>query len=168
MRALYIHISGLAGLLVFLKEVLNYAPLERTILVSATTGLTVYLMLIVGHTIVRRIMAYSPPADSTSNGSSSASQSAQANSAAVAQQAVAQQAGALPEETPSDATAAPDASSTAGAEAPRSSPPSAAPSDPDASGEAPPTEASESAPDRAPQPDPQAAESSDSMAQTTA
>lgn len=62
MRALYIHISGLVGLLVFLREVLNYAPIERTILVAATTGLTVYLMLIVGHSIVQRIMAYSPPA----------------------------------------------------------------------------------------------------------
>lgn len=61
MRALYLHISGLVGLLVFLREVLNYAPLERTILVATTTGLTVYLMLIVGHTIVQHIMAYSPP-----------------------------------------------------------------------------------------------------------
>jgi hypothetical protein len=172
MRALYIHISGLAGLLVFLKEVLNYAPLERTILVSATTGLTVYLMLIVGHTIVQRIMAYSPPAppqpasdDANPNGEASQprEQSADAGQPSAALQA----------ENASNTAAAPNeaarnpAPATDETQAPPSPEHSAAsqagpPTDEaphDTTGEAP-------APDRTPQPDRQDS-SSEPMAQTT-
>lgn len=114
MRALYIHISGLAGLLVFLKEVLNYAPLERTILVSATTGLTVYLMLIVGHTIVRRIMAYTPPvAASKGNGASSSPDANGQPKPAAAADAAAADADAAAENAPPASKEAPDADAPA-------------------------------------------------------
>lgn len=154
MRALYIHISGLVGLLVFLKEVLNYAPLERTILVSATTGLTVYLMLIVGHTIVQHIVAYSPPAppsgdeESASNAKGTASEAVEKATAAVA---------AASGEAPATDSNAPEAATSPEASAPADAPPA----DNAAA-------AADAAPDRAPQEEQAASPPTNSVAQTTA
>lgn len=61
MRALFTQISGLAGLLAFLNQLWNYAPLERTILLGFGTGVVVYLMLVVGDLAITRILEYSPP-----------------------------------------------------------------------------------------------------------
>lgn len=147
MRALYIHISGLVGLLVFLREVLNYAPIERTILVAATTGLTVYLMLIVGHTIVQQIMAYSPPASSSSKKQAAGPHTAPADGTADDASASEPNAPARPS-TGEDAPADEAGDTTAGL------PPAA--------------ESNTSAPDRAPSADRQDAESSEPIAQTPA
>ena len=159
MRALYIHISGLVGLLVFLKEVLNYAPLERTILVSATTGLTVYLMLIVGHTIVQHIVAYSPPAppsgdeESASNARGTASEAVENATAAVA---------AANGEAPETDSNAAEAATSPEAGAPANAPPADAPPADNAAA------AADAAPDRAPQEEQAASPPTNSVAQTTA
>jgi predicted lipid-binding transport protein (Tim44 family) len=159
MRALYIHISGLVGLLVFLKEVLNYAPLERTILVSATTGLTVYLMLIVGHTIVQHIVAYSPPVppsgdeEPASNARGTASEAVENATAAVA---------AANGEAPETDSNAAEAATSPEAGAPADSPPADAPPADNAAA------AADAAPDRAPQEEQAASPPTNSVAQTTA
>lgn len=159
MRALYLHISGLVGLLMFLKEVLNYAPLERTILVSATTGLTVYLMLIVGHTIVHQIMTYSPPTDANAGNASDetvAASDSQANGSPQTQQVT---------------TTNQSASNDAAAPVPESpSSESATSTAPEAPSATPPTEAPEAPapPDRAAQADRSDPTPSDSLAQTSA
>ncbi len=61
MRALYTQFSGLAGLLTFLNQLWNYAPLERTILMGFGAGLFVYLMLILGDATISRILEHTPP-----------------------------------------------------------------------------------------------------------
>lgn len=159
MRALYLHISGLVSLLVFLKEVLNYAPLERTILVAATTGLTVYLMLIVGHTIVQQIMAYSPPTPPSQ--SKQAAPQASDSPAAPADTASARSAPAHSESASNTSASPTRSSSTTEEEAENdtettSEPPAAT------------DDSSESAPDRAPSVDRQEAEPSEPVAQTPA
>jgi predicted lipid-binding transport protein (Tim44 family) len=153
MRALYIHISGLVGLLVFLKEVLNYAPLERTILVSATTGLTVYLMLIVGHTIVQHIVAYSPPVPPS--GDEEPASNARGTASEAVENATAAVAAANGEAPETDSNAAEAATS------PDSPPADAPPADNAAA-------AADAAPDRAPQEEQAASPPTNSVAQTTA
>ena len=154
MRALYIHISGLVGLLVFLKEVLNYAPLERTILVSATTGLTVYLMLIVGHTIVQHIVAYSPPAPPS--GDEESASNARGTTSEAVEKATAAMAAANGEAPETDSNAA-EAATSPGAGAAADTPPA----DNAAA-------AADAAPDRAPQEEQAAPPPTNSVAQTTA
>lgn len=61
MRALFAQFSGLAGLLAFLNQLWNYAPLERTLLLGFGTGLVVYLMLILGDATINRILEATPP-----------------------------------------------------------------------------------------------------------
>lgn len=70
MRALYTQFSGLAGILAFLNQLWNYAPIERTILIGFGTGLVVYLMLIMGDATIHRILEHTPPqlADETAGG----------------------------------------------------------------------------------------------------
>lgn len=159
MRALYIHISGLAGLLVFLKEVLNYAPIERTILVAATTGLTVYLMLIVGHSIVQRIMAYSPPTPPHDrNAAPSAPHNAPMPDAASA-----------PEAAPARADAAAlTAESHTDPNAPSSATDTPDRAQPDADRAPAAAESEEAAPDRAPASDRSETESSEPVTKTPA
>ena len=61
MRAFYTQVSGLAGLLAFLNQLWDFAPLDRTILVGVGTGLVVYLLLVVGDLAVSRILEHTPP-----------------------------------------------------------------------------------------------------------
>ena len=61
MRALYTQFSGLAGLLAFLNQLWNYAPLERTILMGFGAGVLVYLMLVLGDATINRILEHTPP-----------------------------------------------------------------------------------------------------------
>lgn len=61
MHALFVQFSGLVGLLVFLNGLWGHAPLERTIFSSFASGMAIYLALLVGEAVVRRILAYSPP-----------------------------------------------------------------------------------------------------------
>lgn len=60
MRAIYTQFSGLAGLLAFLNQLWNYAPIERTILIGFGTGLVIYLLLILGDATITRILEYTP------------------------------------------------------------------------------------------------------------
>lgn len=64
MRALYMRLSGLAGLLIFVREAWGYAPLERALFLGIGTGLAAYLVLSVGHMLVQQILAYTPPPES--------------------------------------------------------------------------------------------------------
>lgn len=61
MHALFVQFSGLVGLLVFLNGLWSNAPVERTVFSAVAAGMVVYLALIVGETLVRRILAYTPP-----------------------------------------------------------------------------------------------------------
>lgn len=61
MHRLFTHASVLVGLLVFLKQAWSYAPLGRSILIASSTGLAIYLLLLIGSVLVQRIIAYTPP-----------------------------------------------------------------------------------------------------------
>lgn len=61
MHALFVQFSGLVGLLVFLNGLWGNAPVERTVFSAVAAGMVVYLSLIVGEALVRRILAYTPP-----------------------------------------------------------------------------------------------------------
>lgn len=67
MHTLFTHASCLVGLLVFMKQAWSYAPLDRAVLLALGTGLTVYLLLVFGSALVRRIMAYDPPGEAQSD-----------------------------------------------------------------------------------------------------
>jgi hypothetical protein len=56
MQTLYIHISALIGLFAFLNQLVRYAPLDRTILVGVAAGVAVYVVLMFGEMIVKRIV----------------------------------------------------------------------------------------------------------------
>lgn len=77
MHTLLTHASCLVGLLVFMKQAWSYAPLDRAVLLAVGTGLTVYLMLVFGSALVRRIMAYTPPAAASAEESSTEEASAE-------------------------------------------------------------------------------------------
>ena len=62
MRTLFSHISGIASLLVLIKELWNDAPLERIIFAAAVVGLTVYTALLLADVSIRRILDHTPPA----------------------------------------------------------------------------------------------------------
>ena len=65
MRALVFHFSSLIGLLVFLNQLSNAAEIERTIFVAFAVGLVMYVVLMVGYTVTRRILDAMPPQDET-------------------------------------------------------------------------------------------------------
>ncbi|GIV59803.1 hypothetical protein GQ464_003735 [Rhodocaloribacter litoris] len=56
MRALYTQFSGLVGLLTFLNQLMQEAPLEKTVYVGLCAGLTVYVVLILGDVAIHRIL----------------------------------------------------------------------------------------------------------------
>lgn len=60
MQALIIQLSALSGLLMFLQMAWTQAPLAHALLQGAGTGLTVYLVAVVGLTLVRHILTYTP------------------------------------------------------------------------------------------------------------
>lgn len=61
MDSLFAQVSGLAGVLVLLHQLWSYAPIERTVYASVGTAIAMYLVLVVGHTVVRQILSYQPP-----------------------------------------------------------------------------------------------------------
>jgi hypothetical protein len=56
MQTLYIHLSALIGLFAFVNQLVRYAPLDRTILVGVASGVSVYVVLILGEVIIKRII----------------------------------------------------------------------------------------------------------------
>ncbi|NBB87121.1 MAG: hypothetical protein GVY12_13015 [Bacteroidetes bacterium] len=60
MQSVIIQLSALSGLLVFLQMAWTQAPLEVALLQGAGTGLIVYLVAVVGLTLVRHILTYTP------------------------------------------------------------------------------------------------------------
>jgi len=79
MHPIFVQISGLIGLLIFLKELWSLAPFERTIMVAAATGFAVYLALILVEILIRRIISFAPPrlADETVGAASTAGRQAE-------------------------------------------------------------------------------------------
>ncbi|MEM1128044.1 MAG: hypothetical protein AAGI71_15465 [Bacteroidota bacterium] len=61
MNAIFTHFSGLIGVLVFLTQVWNAAPLERGIALSACAALGMYVVLMTGQFVVSAILEYRPP-----------------------------------------------------------------------------------------------------------
>lgn len=60
MQSVIIQLSALSGLLMFLQMAWTQAPLEVALLQGAGTGLIVYLVAVVGLTLVRHILTYTP------------------------------------------------------------------------------------------------------------
>jgi hypothetical protein len=56
MHTVYIHLSALIGVFAFANQLVRYAPLDRTILVGAASGVAVYVVLTLGDVIIRRII----------------------------------------------------------------------------------------------------------------
>lgn len=57
MQTIYIHISSLVGLFVFLTQMMRFTPLDRTILTGVSSALGVYVVLTFAGVFVRRIVA---------------------------------------------------------------------------------------------------------------
>ncbi len=70
MPSLFTQFSGLVGLLVFLHQMWDYAPVERAVVTAAASGMAVYVVLLLGHAAIRQIVAYRPPslAEETAGG----------------------------------------------------------------------------------------------------
>ncbi len=62
MQALYIHISSLAGLIVFIGQMMRFASIERTLLTGISSALAVYVVLTFAGVFVRKIIAQSEEA----------------------------------------------------------------------------------------------------------
>ena len=62
MHVIFSQFSGLIGLFVFLSHVWRYASLEQAVLTSAASAGAIYLLLLLGDVLVRRILAYQTPA----------------------------------------------------------------------------------------------------------
>lgn len=60
MRSIFMHMSSLIGLLVFLSHLWRSAAVEETVLLAFGAGLAVYVVLVLGYALGRRIVA--PPA----------------------------------------------------------------------------------------------------------
>ena len=63
MRALVFHFSSLIGLLIFLNQLSNAAEIERTVFMAFAAGLVMYVVLMVGYVVARRILKATPPQD---------------------------------------------------------------------------------------------------------
>ncbi len=61
MRALSIQISGIIGILTFLKYLLNNASVEKTIFTSLAVGFSIYIVLVMGDYAIHQILKYSAP-----------------------------------------------------------------------------------------------------------
>lgn len=66
MRALFLHLSGFVGLVVFLNQLSNAAALERTLWTASATGLGVYLVLVLAYVAVHRILQPGSSAETAS------------------------------------------------------------------------------------------------------
>ena len=64
MRSIFMHMSSLIGLLVFLSHLWRSAAVEETVLLAFGAGLAVYVVLVLGYALGRRILAQ-PPAPAT-------------------------------------------------------------------------------------------------------
>ncbi len=59
MRALFSQLSGLVGLLAFISELLDSAPLDEAIFDGVTAGLALYVVLFFGQVAFRFILEHS-------------------------------------------------------------------------------------------------------------
>ncbi|RMF52610.1 MAG: hypothetical protein D6746_16535 [Bacteroidetes bacterium] len=105
MRALYTQFSGLIGLLVFLNQLMNDAPLEKTVYVGLCAGLAVYAVLLLGDVTIHKILEQ-------------AARMAQATASAPAAEAAGTAEASTGRPTPREK--APDAPPVARAETPKS------------------------------------------------
>ena len=55
MQPIYVYLSGLAATFALLHRLWSYAPLERAFFGAAGIGLSVYLVLLLGHAFTRYI-----------------------------------------------------------------------------------------------------------------
>ena len=60
MQPLHLHISLLIGLVAFVNQLVRFAPLDRTIIVGVGSGMAVYVVLVFGDLIVKKILTKSP------------------------------------------------------------------------------------------------------------
>ena len=60
LRALLTNMSGLAAILVFLRQVWAFEPLEQTLLASVGTGLAVYMVLLLTFASLHVLAAEAP------------------------------------------------------------------------------------------------------------
>lgn len=76
MRPLFTQLSGLTGLFALLNQLLTHAPIGRAVFIGVTTGLSVYLLLLVGDLSIQRILAMAPdePADAAHDDAEAASE----------------------------------------------------------------------------------------------
>lgn len=56
MRATFIQIGGIAGLLAFVNNLWNHSSVERTVFVSLAVGISIYFVLLIGEHIIQRIL----------------------------------------------------------------------------------------------------------------
>jgi hypothetical protein len=93
MQTLFVHLSALVGVLAFVNQLVRYAPLDRTIVVGVASGIAVYVVLMIGDVVIKRIVESSvgseeeastkgsvgtPGSDKSSNNQASVEHSAQA------------------------------------------------------------------------------------------
>lgn len=62
MRALFIQISGILGLLTFLNYLWNNAAVEQTLFMSFAVGFAVYFVLVIGDNVIQKILSHAAPA----------------------------------------------------------------------------------------------------------
>jgi hypothetical protein len=65
MQALFIQLSGLVGVVSFLNLIWNNASIERTLFVSVGLGALVYLTLMIGGSLIQRILLSMPAPSKT-------------------------------------------------------------------------------------------------------
>jgi hypothetical protein len=73
MQVIFSQFSGLVGLMMFLVQLWRGASLDKAIFAAAGAAIAIYLILLVGDILIRRIITY--PAPALANGSPRASAS---------------------------------------------------------------------------------------------
>ena len=61
MRALFVQISGMAGVLTFLNHLWHNASVERTVFLSLAVGLSIYFVLTIGDRVIQQILSQPVP-----------------------------------------------------------------------------------------------------------
>ncbi len=61
MRALFVQISGIAGVLTFLNHLWQNASVERTVFLSLAVGLSIYFVLTIGDRVIKQILSQPVP-----------------------------------------------------------------------------------------------------------
>ena len=61
MRAIFVQISGLIGIITFLNHLWSNASVERTVFVSLTVGLFIYFTLVTGDHVIQQILNKTAP-----------------------------------------------------------------------------------------------------------